>query len=788
MRTLRHAWRSLGRAPAFAIGATAVFALGVGINAAVFSSVDRMIFRPLPYRDANRLFMLQEIDVESGQNVTFLPARYVLEAGRQIDAIEAMAYLGDSSGFFETPVNDGLEIRLSFVTANMLDIGGVVPILGRGFTAEDERLRREVALVTYEGWQARFGGDPDILSRRVYSRVGSLQIIGVLPPGYIPSGALLDPTAIGVALMTSPELNGPPTSRTLPPTIRLKAGVSLQSAQAALDALIARLTPEMPRERGGPKAFQLVPLRRAMFGRYAAYLWLVMAGAGLVLLGACANLAGLFLVRSRSRLRDTAVRLSLGASRTRIMGDGIAEATLICLAGAAAALLALRWSMSWLQSVLPPIFGQFSAGVDARVIAFAFIAAGAAGLFTAILPALLIGGDVWRITQGGAGPLGSGSSRRGRWLLAVEAALGIVLVAGAGLTARNFIRLSAPNLGFDPIPLHLILVRSSAATPREQHADLQRALEIVRGTPGVAAAAAGAPLLPILQSDVATPFAANGPPCCRWQVTGDYTKVLNVDVLAGRELTDIDAQTHASVGVLNESALRYVWPGVRPEAAVGRILNLEGDAAREIVGVVADTRRGYMDDNRPPGLYVPIVDDPFRGMLIVARTEPGATLLVSDLRPRIETSQRALYYVRPMAPMYARVLEAPRFRAVLFGIFGAIALVIAMVGLYALTSFEVANRRRELGVRMTLGASRLAIQRMVLVDSSKPVVVGVIIGLGVAIWAGPFLQAFLHNFSARDPWTLAGSAVALIAVGGLAAWQPAWRASRIDPAVVLRTE
>jgi len=412
----------------------------------------------------------------------------------------------------------------------------------------------------------------------------------------------------------------------------------------------------------------------------------------------------------------------------------------------------------------------------------------AAGLTAAMLPALLIGRDVWRVTQGGAAPLGGGSSRRGRWLLAVEAALGIVLVAGAGITARNFIRLSAPDLGFDPTHLQMVLVRSSASTPQAQYADLQQALDILRQTPGVAAAAGGAPVLPIMVSDVAAPFGADGPPCCRWQVSGDYMKTVDVPILAGRALTDVDAQTHAPVGVLNESALHYVWPGVAPEAAVGRILQLEGDIAREIVGVVGDTRRGYTDDNRPPGLYLPVVDDPFRGMLIVARTQPGATLLVSTLRPRIETSQRTLLYVRPMAPMYARVLEAPRFRALLFGTFGIVALVIAMVGLYALASFDVANRRRELGVRMTLGASRLAVQRLVLIDSSKPVLVGVVVGLGIAIWAGQFLQSFLHDFSARDPWTLAGSAVVLLGVSAVAAWRPAWRASRIDPAVVLRTE
>ena len=223
-----------------------------------------------------------------------------------------------------------------------------------------------------------------------------------------------------------------------------------------------------------------------------------------------------------------------------------------------------------------------------------------------------------------------------------------------------------------------------------------------------------------------------------------------------------------------------------PEAAVGRSLTLEGEPAREIIGVVGDTRRGH-DDDVLPAIFVPLVSDPFGGMLIAARTQPGVALLVSRVRPQVEAAgRRQLIYIRPMAASYDRVLEAPRFRAILFAAFGGVAVLIAMVGLFALTSFDVTSRRRELGVRIALGASRRSVLRLVLLDSAKPVIAGLVAGLGLAVWSAPFLQSFLYRMSARDPWTLAIAAVALLAASLAAAWVPTWRATRIDPVEVLR--
>ena len=633
MMVLGYAWRSLLRTPGFALAATATFALGIGVNAAVFASVDRLLFRPLPFRDSDRLFLLQQTDVDSGQRLP-LPARYLVEARDQLGLIEDAAFLGDSSAYFATPAGDGPEIRISRVTSRMLEVSGVRPAIGRGFLEDDDRLDRQVVVLTHEGWLARFGGDPDVLGRRIWFRDNSLEIIGVLPPGFIVPGAFIDPNIVGIGRMATPTQTVDAVLRIQPPTVRLRPGVTREAAQAAMDVLVERLKPEMPRPKGGAEVVEFVPIRRAMFGQYFPYLWLAFGGASLVLGIACANLAGLFLVRGRARLRDTAVRLSLGASRRRLLADALAEGLVVCLLGATAALLTLHWSTQALGALLPPIFSRFSAGVDGRVVLFALGAAGLASLAASILPALLLRrDDLWRVIQGGRSPRAAGAARHGRWLLAAEAAVGVVLIAGAAVTARNLTRLTAIDLGFDPTNVNLVLVTSTAATPAERYVEFERALAIVRMEPGVVSAA-GAPAIPVLRTG-AFPFSKTGPPCCRWQVTGDYVATIGVPLLAGRAISDADVQSLAPVAMLNDAGLKRVWPGVPAAAAVGRLLTLDTEPAREVVGIIGDTRRGY-DDDLLPAIYVPVAHDLPRSALILARMQPGVPLLYSALRTRIE--------------------------------------------------------------------------------------------------------------------------------------------------------
>ncbi|MBI4473740.1 MAG: ABC transporter permease [Acidobacteria bacterium] len=788
---LSNAIRSLGRARWFTAGAVVTFALGIGTNIAVFALVDRLLFRPLPYDEPERLFLIQEFDLDTGQRKSFLPKRYTDEARTRLAFLDdGMAMVGDSAGYHLTPDMDGQELSLSNVTYQMPALLGLNPVLGRGFTEEDDRLKRGVAMLTYEGWQDRFGGSPDAVGRRLWLLNNAFEIVGVLPPGFMPPGPFVDPAMAGLRLM--PEVNTVMRgSLSLPPVVRIASGVSQAAAQAQLEALVASLRQEMTAEPGPPSAVRFVPMREAMFGNYYPYIRLILGGAGLVLLATCVSLATLFLVRARSLWPQVALRASLGASPRRLMAEALAERGLVCIAGTAAALAAYRWSADALTATVPPLFGRFAAGAaDLRVIAFAAASVLVATLISTVFTSRqLTAADPLAVL----GRTSTGDPQRrlrnGRWILAVEAALGVVLVAGAVVTLRNFGALATTSLGFEPKDTYLVYTRPQPQLGAvESFEAVQRMLDAMRRMPGTIAAG-GSPALSVMRTGE-SPFSPEGPSCCRWRVTGDYFETLRIPILAGRAITAEDGRNDAAVAVLSVLGARRLWPNLEPEAAVGRIVQFDGEAPREVVGVCGDVRRSY-DDEHWPSIYLPLTSGSGSGslMLTVIRTARGASIHFGSLRPVVEAGgHNTLLAVRPMTPMYDRVLEAPRFRAVLFGVFAAVALMVAMTGLYATAGYLAIQRKREIGVRMTLGAVRGSIVRLVIMETCLPVFVGTVGGLVLAAWAARYIQAFLHNVDARDPWTYVLVAAVLIVTSIGAAWLPAHRASRTDPAEALRAK
>jgi predicted permease len=682
---------------------------------------------------------------------------------------------------------DGPELRLTNVTYQMPAILGLNPVRGRGFNEEDDRLKRAVVMLTYEGWQDRLGGTPDVVGRRLWLRDTAFEVIGVLPPGFIPPGPFVDPTMVGIRLM--PEVNTVSRSvLSLPPVVRIVSGVSQAAAQAELEALVKSLRQEMNVEQA-PTSIRFIPIRDAMFGTYYQYIRLVLGGAALVLLATCVSLATLFLVRARSLWPQVALRAALGASPRRLMAEALAERGLVCFVGTAAALVAYRWSADALTATVPPLFGRFAAGAtDLRVILFAaatvLLATLIATLFTS--RQLTTADPLAALGRTSAG----GPQRRlrsGRWILAVEAALGVILVAGAVVTLRNFAGLATTGLGFEPGDTYLLYTRSEPGLGKVENFEaFQRMLDATRRLPGVIAAA-GSPSLSVMRAGE-SPFSPQGPSCCRWRVTSDYFDTLQIPIIAGRALSTEDGRNDARVAVLSLLGARRLWPNLAPEAVVGRIVQFDGEPPREVVGVCGDVRRSF-DDEHWPSIYLPLNSDSPPGVLMsaVIRTAKGVDMRFGSLRPVVEAGgDNTLLAVRPMLPMYDRALEAPRFRAVLFGVFAAVALMVAMTGLYATAGYLAIQRKQEIGVRMTLGAVRGSIIRLVIMETCLPVFVGTAGGLLFAVWVAQYVQTFLHNIDARDPWTYLLVAAVLIGTSVGAAWLPAHRASRTDPAEALR--
>ena len=548
----------------------------------------------------------------------------------------------------------------------------------------------------------------------------------------------------------------------------------------------------MPKPANASATFiQLAPLESVLFDRYVDYLWLLVGAASLVLGVACANLGSLMLVRNRSREQLAATQIALGAPRWRLVRVGVIESLLLAFAGTAVSMLVIGWSDSALRAVLPPVFSRYAAGMaDPRVFTFA--------LLTALLCTLVAGAyPSWRISRADVLPLLQSGGRSssvsrlfgGRALLVVETALSIILVAGAATTIRSFAAVSRTDLGFQPDNLHAVAVMwPRGVDPGRRFQQSLLVIQALMSAPGVASAAA-------VDDDPLSGSVGMGPlgpglrGTSRWRVTAGFFETMDMRLLAGRQLSGAEVTADAPVGVLSESGLHQVWPGLRASEAIGKSLRLAGERNREIVGVVSDIRSSHAA-TPIPSLYVPLSAQNFRRAEFTIRMAPGATPAVADLRSRMHQVgvRAASVTIDDVSQRLRNGLADQRFRALLFSLFGVTALVLAALGLYAVGAFEVTRREREMGIRLAIGGSRGAVQWLIVRQTLAPVLVGIVAGLCGAYWAASFVQAFLHQVDARDPTTLVVVVIVLLASTALAAWLPARRVARLDPAAVLRAQ
>jgi putative ABC transport system permease protein len=797
MSDLRHAIRSMLHARGFALGAIATFALGIGVNVAVFSAVDRMLFRALPYDRPDGLAVLGQYRVGDAQPYGTLPAAYVVQARRLPAIVDASISTWDADHYRIARDPDGARY-LSFVQVsyNLLAVLGVRPVIGHDFTERDARQKQHRLLLSYAVWQRDFAGSPSVIGQVMWDErsSGTAEIVGVLPDDFIPPQIVRPNLSWSGLSVTSDTLDAAgPNDRSTPPFVRLKAGVSLAVAQAQVDGVGQQVEAQQPTPRpGAPQTVvRLVPLRAALFGRYETYLALVFAAATLVLLAGCANLASLLLVRARSREHRTAVQLALGASTGRVIQAAVIEALLLAVSGCAVALVVLQAGNHAIAAWLPPLFSKYAAPVFAtRVLVFSSALAALSAVVAGVWPGWRAARvDVLSVLQRGIGRTGTPPLRGSASMLAGEIAVSMVLVACASLTGRSLIGLLRTDVGFDMNRLQFV----SAYLPslpdlvllRQQYGDM---LDTLRTIPGVSAAT-GADVLPIMGAVDAPMWTGDQQQGQRWSVTDGFVETMGMRLLAGRPISASEVRTVAPVGMLSESGLRLVWPGVAPREAVGRLLEFPAEDPRQVVGVVSDVRGSYAE--RPwPSLYVPLGSARFRSMFYAVRMAPGRTLSVADVAHALQQRGHAptLVRVSSVTALFDQGIVDQKFRAELFSCFGAVALLLAVIGLYAIQSFNVALRQMEFGIRISLGAEPHDLWRMLLRQTLRPVVVGVVVGIVVTYWAAQFLQALLVHVDARDLSTYAFVTAVLLAVGVLAAWLPARRAVRTDPAVVLRAQ
>ncbi|NWG14761.1 MAG: ABC transporter permease [Acidobacteria bacterium] len=793
MSNISYIIRSMLRTPCFTIGAILTFALSIGSNVAVFSAVDRMLVRPLPYRNPGEIVLMGEFGPGMEEPAGSVPAAYVTECRRLKSVLDACVCGSARSYSTSRETDAGTEIWLTEVSFNTLAVFGVRPFMGRDFTEQDAITAQGKAIISYDLWRGLFGREADILRRRLWFNDRPVEIIGVLPQGFIIPTLLPGSMSNGLALDFDTLRSYQPGQRRWAPFLRLRAGVPASVAEAEIRAVVESLRKEEAalQQGTGAPVLRLIPVRTALFGRYGRYVWLVAGAAVLVLLVACANLTCLMLVRGRYREQHMAVRAAVGASPLDLMQLALMEIFAIVFVGATIGFLAVVLTNKGLQIVMPAALSRYSASpTDLRVIGFSVLAIALSTLFAGLSPSLrLAKASLISTLQGVEAYSHTGRLRGGSALLMVEAGVSALLVTGAMLTTINLIGLLRTNLGYQPEGLyHISIALPSSEGVHVRYLRYMQLLEEVRKLPGVESAGA-ATVLPT-SGAVGDRFATGVEErAYRWEVTDGFFETMGMQLVAGRSFRSADLDGPDNVGILSSLGLRLIWPNLEPAEAIGRMLALPGEAPRQIIGIVSDLRASYFT-NPWPALYVPVNPEHFRRLEFVARADARAGFPLSELRRRVRQSAGALVTMRVsyVPETLHRGLLNQRFLTLLFSVFGVVAMLLATVGLYAVQSFEVARRRREMGVRLALGSTGSQLRRLVIREQVQPALLGILVGLVGAYWAAELLRPYLYQINARDLRVYVGVALLHLAVATIGAWLPATHAARTDPAALLRAQ
>lgn len=807
-REFRFAFRALRKQPGFTAIAVLTIALGVGANSAIFTVVDAVMLRPLPFHDASRVVVINE----RTPNFPTLS----LSAENYRDACREAASLQTCGAFrnFTANLSGGSEperVPAKMISANMLPLLGVSPLIGRGFSADDDRPGgAPVAILSYGLWQSRFGGRDAALDERILLDGIPYSIVGVLPPSF----RLFQKSE--VYLPIAPFIAAQPADRGWHPGIlpvaRLKDGVPLDRARRELAAIAARLEQAYP-DTNTRVTFLVTPARDLMVQGVRTALLLLLGAVAGVLLIACINVAGLLLARGLTRRRDVAVRIAVGASRGRVVMHLLAESLLMSIAGGAAGLVLASFSVPLLLSMVGPTLPRAdTVAVDERVVLFTFGLALITGIVFGLAPALQSTRVDVRETLNEAGRSGMSGGvwqRRARaTLVIVEVAITVVLTIGAALLIRSFARLQSGSLGFDA--QHTLAADLPLSSPRYERdevrtAVVRRLIERLSGVPGIRAAAVTT-TLPMSGGGPTIHFNVKGrPPAGPEQytmagyraVSAGYFQTIGVPLRQGRLLDERDRQGSPRVIVVNETMARSHLQG----NPLGRWIQLgtepDPDPANpymEVVGVVGDVRQ-QPDAEAKAEMFVPYEQHPdpflrrlYGSVIVVIRAEGEPARLGPSIREIVREADpdQPVANIRTLEEVVSTSVAQPRFRTLLLGFFAAIALTLAAIGIYGLLSHGVAQRANEFGVRMALGASPADVLRLVLRQGAALALTGIGIGLVAAVAAVRVLNAVLYEISPWDPVAWFVSAATLIAVSLLASWIPARRALRVDPVVALR--
>lgn len=798
LRDIRYGVRSLLKRPAFTLIAVTTLALGIGANTAIFSVVNTVLLRPLPYRDAQHIVAIWQNNAKAGVARNDVSPANFLDWQEQSRSFESMSGI-EPFGFSMIGNGEPERFQAWLVTAGFFETLGTNPFRGRTFTSQDYQPGNERVVVISHGlWQRRFGGDQNLVGQKLTLNGQPYTVVGVMPPEFqFPADR--EVWAPRVLLEYHRQQRGPTYWNVI---ARLKPGVTINQAQDEMNAIAERLAIQYPDTNGGMGS-TVVSLPEQLTGHVRSALWILLGAVGFVLLIACGNVANLLLVRGAERHREFAIRSALGAARVRLIRQLLTESLLLALLGGMGGLVLGSWGVRLILSLNSAKIPRLEyVSMDVRVLLFAI----GVSLLTAVLFGLIPATQFSRLDlqstlkEGGRGAV-TGSTRH--WmrnsLVVAEVAVALVLLTGAGLLVRSFVSVMRVDPGFDKdrvLALQVFLNRNYQKA-EQITGFFDQSLEKIRTVPGVQSAAVVASP-PFINLEQAAPFTIQGqpvPPKGRepsafyTEVSPDYLSALTVPLRRGRFFTKFDTKDSALVAVINQTMTRRYFPNEDP---VGRRLTVMFDQpeTREIVGVIGDVLHSGLDTNARPEMFVPYWQSPTTQMTFVVKTTPDALAMLPAVKSAIREVNRNQTFSKTatMDQLVNDSLKQRRFNLFLLVSFAALALVLAGIGVYGSINYSTRQRTHEIGLRMALGAQAGDVLRLIVGHGLALSLTGIAIGLVASFALTRLMKGLLFGISPTDPVTFAAISLLLTSIGLLASWIPARRATKVDPLVALRYE
>ena len=801
LQDVRYALRLIRRSPGFATVTVVTVALGIAANTAIFSIVNGILIRPLPYADPDRLVRVYLANPAQNINDGVVSVPDIDDWRARSQSFSAIA------GYAALPMilvgrGDPVEIHGAFFVGDLFATLGATPLLGRVLTEQDVRDKAFNAVISERLWRTRFNGDPNVLGAPLSLGAKRFTIVGVMPAAFRYPAATTD--AWGPHSIFSDDDVGPRvrSQRVLDVVARLAPGVSAAQAEAEMAALAAKLAGEFPQSNRGWSSARVTSLRTAIVGSVDAALVVVLAVVGFILLIACANLANLLLARGTSRAHEIATRIALGAGRIRIVRQLLTESLVLGLLGGVAGLALSYWGVQIVLGLSADTLPRVEdVRLDARVIAFGLALSVVTAALFGILPAFRVANtDPQQRLRGGRGAVG-GSGRARNTLVVAEVALAVVLVIGAALMARSFLALRSVDPGFDrahvlAVELHFNLANVSGDIGEHLVRRRDEVVARIAALPGVTAAGSirtlplegecGDTLL-FVKTDGSAARDGGVLRANNCLVSPSYLTTMKIPLIRGEYLPERRVPGAPLPFLVSEAAARRFWPNEDP---IGKVVRANYGGRAVVVGIVGDVRQHGLGKEPPPMVYMDQRTAPRIGTAVVARASGDPRALANAVRAAIREIDVAqpIRSIATLEDVMAESIARDRFFTVLFGLFGTLALLLAAVGVYGVLAYSVGQRTKEIGVRMALGAQTRDVLDMVLREGMSLVGIGVVLGALASVALSRAISSQLHGISAHDPLSFAVAPMVLLGVALIACYVPAWRATRLHAITALRQE